>query len=184
MLFKTPSRLLNASSRNCLPITSSSVRNFSSTKETRAKNRIYTPVRRPDDFQSYLLLSTSSRTPLLTFWTASYCQTCRTVSPILEEIITSGVGEEEGGVSFCEVEYDSQDIMDSGMGIDYMITSLPTLLSFDRGEAQILTKATDLRMLKDREWLKEWIRTEARRRGEGGGGQSGALFGGLFGNSK
>lgn len=87
-------------------------------------------------------------------------------------------------MSFCEVEYDSQDIMDSGMGIDYMITSLPTLLSFDRGEAQILTKATDLRMLKDREWLKEWIRTEARRRGEGGGGQSGALFGGLFGNSK
>jgi hypothetical protein len=77
--------------------------------------------------------------------------------------------------------------MDSGMGMDYMITSLPTLLSFDRGEAQIVTKVTDPKSLKDREWLKEWIRMEARRRGEGGGGGGGlggALFGGLFGNSR
>ena len=75
------------------------------------------------------------------------------------------------------------------MGMDYMITSLPTLLSFDRGEAQIVTKVTDPKVLKDREWLKEWIRTEARRRGSGGGGGgggslAGGLFGGLFGNSR
>lgn len=90
-------------------------------------------------------------------------------------------------MSFCEVEYDAPDVMGSGLGMDYMITSLPTLLSFDRGEAQITTKVTDPRLLKDREWLKDWIRTEARRRGEGGGGGGnglGGLFGGLFGNSK
>jgi len=92
------------------------------------------------------------------------------------------VGEEEGGVSFCEIEYDSQDIMDSGLGMTYMITSMPTLLSFDRGEAQITTKVTDPRLLRDRLWLKEWIKTEARRKGEGGGGgDGGGLFGGLFG---
>ncbi|RDW64252.1 hypothetical protein BP5796_10754 [Coleophoma crateriformis] len=140
-------------------------------------------VRRPDDFETYKLLSTSARVPLLTFWTASYCSTCRAVSPILEELINAGVGEEEGGVSYCELEYDSPDIMSSGLGMTYMITSMPTLLSFDRGEPQTDTKVTDPRKLKDREWLKEWIRTEARRRGGGGGGASPAkgLFGGLFG---
>lgn len=145
-------------------------------------------VRRADEFQSYLNLSTSGRKPLLTFWTASYCKTCKTVSPILDELLASGVGEEEGGVSFCEIEYDSQDIMDSGLAMTYMITSMPTLLSFDRGEAQTKTKVTDPGQMGDREWLKEWIRTEARRRGDGGGGGGGTfgkgLFGGLFGNMR
>ncbi|TAQ85223.1 hypothetical protein B7494_g6460 [Chlorociboria aeruginascens] len=140
-------------------------------------------VRRPDDFYSYLQLSTSSRTPLLTFWTASYCNTCRAVSPILDELLTSGIGEQEGGISFCEIEYDSPDIMESGLGMTYMITSMPTLLSFDRGEAQTETKVTDPKYMKDREWLKEWICTEARRKGNGGGGGGGTgLLGGLFGN--
>ena len=144
-------------------------------------------VRRSDEFQSYLSLSTSSRTPLITFWTASYCNTCKTVSPILSELIEAGVGEEEGGVAFCEIEYDSQDIMDSGLGMTYMITSMPTLLSFDRGEAQMKTKITDPKSMSDKEWLKEWIRTEARRQGEGGGGSGTmgpGIFGGLFGNKK
>jgi len=161
------------------------IRQFSTTKENKAKNRVFTPIRRPDDFSSYLLLSTSSRTPLLTFWTASYCNTCRTVSLILEELISSGVGEEQGGIYFAEIEYDSPDIMESGIGMTYMITSMPTLLCFDRGEAQTGTKITDPKLMKDREWLKEWIRVEAMRRGDGGaGGKGGGLFGGLFGNTK
>ncbi|PMD25679.1 hypothetical protein NA56DRAFT_698745 [Hyaloscypha hepaticicola] len=162
------------------------IRQFSATKQNRAKNRLYTPVRRPDDFSTYLLLSTSSRIPLLTFWTASYCSTCRAVSPLLQELISSGVGEAEGGVSFAEIEFDSQDIMESGLAMTYMITSMPTLLSFDRAEAQTGTKVTDPKLMRDREWLKEWIRTEARRGGSGGAGLNagGGLFGGLFGNTK
>ncbi|KAI9050505.1 hypothetical protein LZ554_005667 [Drepanopeziza brunnea f. sp. 'monogermtubi'] len=160
-------------------------RQFSTTKEKQAKNRIYTPVRREDEFQSYLSLSTSSRTPLLTFWTASYCNTCKTVSPILQELVKSGIGEEEGGVAYCEIEYDSMDIMDSGLGMTYMITSMPTLLSFDRGEAQVNTKIVDPKQMRDVEVLKEWIRNEAKRGGSGGGGGGGfgggGLFGGLFG---
>jgi thiol-disulfide isomerase/thioredoxin len=122
----------------------------------------------------------------LTFWTASYCSTCRTVSPLLQELISSGVGEAEGGVSFAEIEFDSQDIMESGLAMTYMITSMPTLLSFDRGEAQTGTKVTDSKLMRDREWLWEWIRTEARRGGNGGAGLNagGGLFGGLFGNTK
>lgn len=83
-------------------------------------------------------------------------------------------------MSFCEIEYDSMDIMDSGLGMTYMITSMPTLLSFDRGEAQVGTKVTDPKDMKDKEWLKEWIRAEAKRGGNGGDG-GGSLFGGLFG---
>jgi thiol-disulfide isomerase/thioredoxin len=142
-------------------------------------------VRRPDDFSNYLLLSTSSRIPFITFWTASYCNTCETFSPLLEELVSSRVGEAEGGVSFAEIEFDSQDIMDSGLAMTYMITSMPTLLSFDRGEAQTFTKVTDPKLMRDREWLKEWIRTEASRGGSGGAGlnTSSGIFGGLWGNS-
>jgi hypothetical protein len=76
--------------------------------------------------------------------------------------------------------------MDSGLAITYMITSLPTLLSFDRGEAQTGTKVIDSKLMRDREWLKEWIRTEARRGGDGGAGLNAGsgLFGGLWGNPK
>jgi hypothetical protein len=97
------------------------------------------------------------------------------------------VGEEEGGVSFCEIEYDCPDVMQSGLGMTYMITSMPTLLGFDRGEAQTTTKVTDPNRMKNREWLKEWIKAEARRRGGGGGGEGiggTGLFGGLFGGTR
>ncbi|PBP28546.1 hypothetical protein BUE80_DR000553 [Diplocarpon rosae] len=186
MISRTPTRRWRLSiGLACNPPTTISTRKFSATKANQAKNRIFTPVRRPDEFYSYLSLSSSSRMPLLTFWTASYCNTCRTVSPILQDLIKAGVGEAEGGVSYAEIEYDSMDIMDSGLGMTFMITSMPTLLSFDRGEAQMGTKIVEPRQMKDLEGLKEWIRKEARRGGSGGdgGGTMGTgLFGGLFGN--
>ncbi|KAK6580685.1 hypothetical protein PZA11_006921 [Diplocarpon coronariae] len=188
MISRKPSQILRFPIRLASKTSSKpSTRQFSATKDNQAKNRIFTSVRRPDEFYSYLSLSTSSRMPLLTFWTASYCNTCRTVSPILQDLIRAGVGETEGGVSYAEIEYDSMDIMDSGLGTTFMITSMPTLLSFDRGEAQMGTKIVDPRKMKDVEGLQEWIRKEARRGGSGGdgGGAIGTgLFGGLFGNGQ
>lgn len=71
--------------------------------------------------------------------------------------------------------------MDAGLGAQYMITHLPTLLSFDRGEAQVATKIEDVEVLRDREFLERWIETEAKRNGTGGGGGGGGgLFGGLW----
>ncbi|KAB5559837.1 hypothetical protein GE09DRAFT_70564 [Coniochaeta sp. 2T2.1] len=161
---------------------------LSTTRKLQAKNQIFDNVRNLDQFHTYQLLSSSSRTPLLTLWTTSYCSTCRTVSPLLKSLVESGVGEEEGGVGFCEVEYDAPDVMSAGLGLTYMINSVPTLLSFDAQEAQTQAKVSDARQLSDRRFLEEWIRTEARRHGgRGGGGTtsiSGAmssLFGGLFG---
>ncbi|KAI1362426.1 hypothetical protein F5Y08DRAFT_274017 [Xylaria arbuscula] len=145
-------------------------------------------IRRPADFETYKLLSSSARTPLLTLWTTSWCGTCRAVTPLIKSLVESGVGEQEGGVAFCTVEYDAPDIMSSAdgetLGMTYMITGIPTLLSFDAGEAMVQTKVSDGRKLADREFLTEWIRNEARRhggRGGGGGGGGGGLFGGLFG---
>jgi thiol-disulfide isomerase/thioredoxin len=144
---------------------------------------ISSSVRRPDDFSTYVLLS-SSRASLLTLWTASYCNTCKQISPVVRELVSAGVGEEEGGVSYFEIEYDSPDILASDLGMTYLIASMPTLLSFDRGEAQLQTKVTDPKKMADREWLKEWIRAEARRKDSGGGGGGGGFFGGLFGSTR
>ncbi|KAH8803149.1 hypothetical protein F5884DRAFT_756444 [Xylogone sp. PMI_703] len=131
-------------------------------------------VRFPDDFLTYLQLSTSTRRPLITLWTASYCATCRQITPLLQELIgDEGVGEAEGGVTYCEVEYDAPDIMRSGLGMEYMISSMPTLLAFDGGEAMTGTKVADAGRMKDREFLREWIRGEARRRGMRGAGSGG-----------
>ncbi|KAK0723752.1 hypothetical protein B0T21DRAFT_316327, partial [Apiosordaria backusii] len=150
-----------------LPI--SRVHQFSTSRKVDAKNQVYASVRNLDQFHTYQLLSASSRTPLLTLWTASYCPTCKVVEPLLRELVESGVGEAEGGVGYCEVEYDAPDVMSSGLGMIYMINALPTLLSFDAQEAQVETKVTDARKMANRQFLEEWIRTEARRHGNRGG---------------
>lgn len=144
-------------------------------------------MRNQDEFSTYLQLSSTSRRPLLTLWTTSWCPTCRQVSPLLRQLVESGVGADEGGVAYCEVEYDSPDVAAAALGPTYMITTVPTLLSFDAGEAQLATKVADGNKLRDRAFLEEWIRTEARRhggRGGGGGSGGGGLFGGLFGSFK
>ncbi|RYP53244.1 hypothetical protein DL768_001748 [Monosporascus sp. mg162] len=145
---------------------SSTGRTFATAQRLRAQNRIYTPR------------------PLITLWTASWCAACRVVSPLLQSVIESGAGEAEGGVGYCIVEYDAPDMMSGGLGMTYMITSIPTLLSFDAGEAQTQTKVTDARKLADRSFLEEWIRTEARRQGGRGGGGGSGILGGLFGSWK
>jgi thiol-disulfide isomerase/thioredoxin len=145
--------------------------------------RATTPsVHNPDAFHTYQLISSSSRTPLITLWTTSWCSTCRVVEPLLQSLIEAGVGEAEGGVGYCAVEYDAPDIMSAGLGLTYAINSVPTLLGFDAQEAQIQTKVSDGRLLSDRAFLEEWIRNEARRHGDrgGGGGTMSELFGGLF----
>ncbi|KAK5654454.1 hypothetical protein OQA88_7365 [Cercophora sp. LCS_1] len=161
---------------------------FSTSHTLCAQNQLFSPVRNLDQFHTYQLLSSSSRTPLITLWTTNWCSTCRVVTPLLVELIQSGVGEAEGGVGFCTVEYDAPDVMTAGLGLTYMINSIPTLLSFDAQEAQVETKVADGKKLSDRRFLEEWIRNEARRHGDrgGGGGPGGnplKVFGALFGKS-
>lgn len=89
------------------------------------------------------------------------------------------MGEDKGSVSFAEVEMDSPDLGGvSGIAQRYMVTSVPTLLAFDRQEPQIETKVARLEDLKSREFLRGWIEREAARHGSGG---AGGRFFGLFG---
>lgn len=170
------SRLLRASPARI------ATRQFSTTRASQAKNRIFpAPVRSEDELQTLLLMSASTRTPLLTLWMTNWCSSCKIVAPLIRELVEKdGIGEEEGGVSFVEVEMDSPDLGGvGGIPLRYMINSIPTLLAFDRQEPQQETKVSRLDDLKNRAFLKKWIETEAARQGKGGAG--GSLFGGFFG---
>ncbi|CAI6094044.1 hypothetical protein V2G26_016819 [Clonostachys chloroleuca] len=154
-----------------------------STTAAKAKNQIFDPVRNTNSLDTYLSVSASSNTPLLTFWTASWCSTCRAVYPLVRSLIEQGTGEAEGGVNLVPVEFDAPDAQ--SLAMTYMITSIPTLLAFDarRGEPIRATRVTDGRSLADRQFLTDWIIREAARRHSSGGGAggSGSSFGGLFG---
>ena len=80
-------------------------RTFSSSRHAfQAKNRIFNPPRSHDEWSTLLLLSTSSRRPLITLWTSAQCSSCAAVLPLIRGMIQDeGVGEKEGGgeVSSC-----------------------------------------------------------------------------------
>lgn len=158
-----------------------STRQFSKSTVLGAKNRLYpAAVRSDNELQTLLLMSASSRTPLITLWTTNWCQSCKVVSPMIRQLIEGdGVGEEAGGVGFVEVEMDSPDLGGvGGVPLRYGINSIPTLLAFDRQEPQVETKVSRLDDLKNKTFLINWIKTEAARQGSGGGG---GRFAGLFG---
>ncbi|KAF7926483.1 hypothetical protein EAE99_005678 [Botrytis elliptica] len=150
-------------------------RPFASSASKKDQNRIYSAVRYPPDLATYISLSTSSSKPLLTLWTTSYCSTCKSISPLLHQILEAGVGEQEGGVLFAEVEYDAPDVMSEGLGMRYMVRSVPSLVGFWRGEVmggEGEGERLGSREIQDlgREGLEEWVRG---RRGEGSSGERG-----------
>lgn len=126
-------------------------------------------MKRAADFDTYHLLSVSAGTPLLTLWTTSWCSTCRIVAPILYDLVESGVGEAEGGVGLCTIEYDSPDIMKEGFGHKYVISTVPTIMAFDGHGARLSTRIMDPAKM-NKAFLTNWIREEAKNMGGGGGG--------------
>ena len=154
-------------------------RQFSCTPTLLAKNRLYpSRIRNDSELQTLILMSASSRTPLLTFWMTTWSRDCDQITPILKELVDKEkIGEDKGGVSFVEVEMDSPDLGGiTGIGMErYQVNKVPTLLAFDRGEAQVRTKVESLDDLKSKEFLRDWIEREAARHGEGGSGGGGIL---------
>ncbi|KAF8467275.1 hypothetical protein BDZ91DRAFT_138890 [Kalaharituber pfeilii] len=87
------------------------------------QNRIYNSIRNHEDFTSILLTSTANNIPLITLWTTTWCSTCRTVVPLIREIIEnkdSRYLSKECKVNFAEVELDAPD-MGWGFGARYMV---------------------------------------------------------------
>lgn len=80
-------------------------------------------IRSEQDFNTLTLLSASIRQPLITFWTASWCPSCRVVRPLIKDALESGVGEAQGGVGFAEIEVDAPDAKD--LGLRYFVGHWP-----------------------------------------------------------
>lgn len=70
-------------------------------------------------------------------------------------------------------------MMSSGLAGEYFITSIPTLLAFKKGQAQLENKVVGNTELGNRALLEGWVRKEAGRDGErsGGGGLLPRIFG-------
>ncbi|KAI9823733.1 MAG: hypothetical protein M1832_002290 [Thelocarpon impressellum] len=135
-------------------------------------------VRSVEEFDTVLLLSASARTPLLALFTASWCPSCKTVAPLLRELVgDDGVGESHGGVAYAEIESDAPDV--AGLAGRYVVTSLPTLMAFSRQEPQMATRLAAVRDLTDRGFLTAWIEREATRGGAGGAGGASGPFGAI-----
>ncbi|KAH3963520.1 hypothetical protein HBH70_164680 [Parastagonospora nodorum] len=141
-------------------------------------NRIFDPVRQPNDLHTLTMLNAADNRTLITMWSAKWCATCQTIRPlILKMIEEEKVGEREGGLGYVEVEMDSTLIED--LPVKFRIASMPTLLAFSRQEAQFDTRLTKPEDMKNEEFLREWLLNEAKRGGRMGGGG-----GGIFGTAK
>ncbi|KAI4636150.1 hypothetical protein J4E83_001104 [Alternaria metachromatica] len=138
-------------------------------------NRIFDPIRQPNDLHTLTLLNASDNRSLITFWTATWCQTCQAIKPLIRQLIEEEkIGEREGGLGFVEVLMDSTLIED--LPIKYRISSMPTLLAFSRQEAQFDTRLTRPEEMRNKDFLREWLVKEAQRGGRMGGG-GGSMFG-------
>lgn len=86
---------------------------FPSASNRSHTNRLFDSVRQPQDLHTLTLLNAADNRSLITFWSASWCQTCQAVKPLIKELIEEErVGEHEGGLGFVEVEMDSTLIGD------------------------------------------------------------------------
>lgn len=152
-----------------------------STTASPHKNPIYPPIRTPSALTTLLHLTTTQHIPLLTYWSASYCPSCRTISPLLHSILTSSTApcprDPAKKIAFVEVQFDAPEIMGSALGMDFVIASLPCVLVFEGGE--VVGREADGRRLADEGWVREWV--EGLVRGGEGGGRGKGVFEGLWG---
>jgi thiol-disulfide isomerase/thioredoxin len=96
-------------------------------------NRIFDPVRQPNDLHTLTLLNAADNRSLITFWSASWCQTCQTVKPLIRSLVEEEkVGEREGGLGFVEVQMDSTLIEDLPIRYRVSYYMLDFLCTFQR----------------------------------------------------
>jgi hypothetical protein len=163
-------------------------KSFSTSRPNRA-HRILVPIRIPPTFHDYLRLSSANNTLLLCLFTTSACTPCRIISPLLQDLITTRTPKSEdkfSALSFAEVELDSPDQSNGNMmdlGVEYGITSLPTLVGFGSRRAERLTeRIVDTKLLSDKGMMAEWIDKQMKKgdpfgTGSGGGSILARLFG-------
>ena len=152
-------------------------------------NRILDPIRIPPTFHDYLRICSANNTLFLALFTTSACTPCRTITPLLQDLITTRAPKPEdkfSALSFAEVELDSPDQSNGNMmnlGIEYGIISLPTLAGFGGRRTERLTdRIVDTKMMSDKMRMGAWIDEEMKRGDPYGTGGGGGLFARLFGS--
>lgn len=133
-------------------------------------NRILDPIRTPPTFNDYLRVSSANNTLFLALFTTSACTPCRTITPLLQDLITTRAPKPDdkfSALSFTEVELDSPDQSNGNMmdlGIEYGITSLPTLAGFGGRRTERLTeRLVDTKMMGDKMRMGTWIDEEMKK---------------------
>lgn len=159
-------------------------------------NQILSPVTTPPIFHDYLRLASSNNILLLLLFTTSSCVPCRTISPLLESLITSRTPQPVdrfSSLALAEVELDSPDQSNgpvADLGVEYGISSIPSLVGFGGRRAERVTeKLVDTKMMGDRERMKACL-DEWMEKGDPSGpdtgnssGSIGGILGRLFGGS-
>ena len=154
-------------------------------------NRILTPVLIPPTFHDYLRLVSANNTLLLALFTTSGCAPCRTITPLLTELVnnrSTSPDDKFSALAFTEVELDSPDTSNGKMmdlGVEWGVSSIPTLIGFGGRRADRITeRLDDLKVMSDRARISGWV-DEAMRKGDPfgtkGGGSGGGLLSRLFG---
>ncbi|KAL2398636.1 hypothetical protein ABEF93_002878 [Exophiala dermatitidis] len=178
-------------------------RSFSTTtplQQQQTRNRIFDPFRNPPQFHDALRLCAANNSLLLALFTTSACTPCRTITPLLTSLVETRPASPEdkfSGLAFAEVELDSPDTSNGSMmdlGIEYGVTSMPTLMGFGGRRAQRVTeRLVDTRLMSNPTALAAWVDEQMRKGdpyatggsgsggGSGGGGSGGGLLGRIFG---
>ncbi len=163
-----------------------------STSPRQGKNRILDPFRTPPHFHDALRLCSANNTLLLALFTTSACTPCRTITPLLTSLVETRPPSPEdkfSAVAFAEVELDSPDTSNGNMldlGVEYGVTSMPTLMGFGGRRAERVTeRVVDTRLLSDERSMARWVDEQMRKGdpfpGQGGGGDGGGGAGGAGG---
>ena len=165
---------------------------FSTTTSKSISNRVFDPIRIPPTFHDYLRVASASNTLLLALFTTSACAPCRQITPLLTDLVnhrTSSPEDKFSALAFAEAELDSADNSNGNMtdlGVEWGITSMPTLIGFGGRRADRITdRLTDVALMSDKARISEWV-DEAMKKGDPfatGGSGGGGLLSRLFGRS-
>jgi thiol-disulfide isomerase/thioredoxin len=148
------------------------------------QNRVFTAFRTPPQFHDALRLASANNTLMLTLFTTSACAPCRTITPLLASLVEARRPTQEDKYSqlaFAELELDSPDMSNGSMldlGVEFGVTSMPTLIGFGGRRAQRVTdRLVDTKMMSDKLLMARWI-DEQMKKGDpfpGQGGEGGFL---------
>ena len=152
--------LLRATTKTLLPqIHRSQVRNLNGLSK-----RVLSPILNPPTFHDYLRLCSAQNMLLLLLFTTSACAPCRTITPLLTDLIERRQptpSDRFGSLAFAELELDSPDTSNgrtSDLGVEYGISSIPTLAGFGGRRAERITeRLTDTKMMADLKRMQTWV---------------------------